>query len=147
MIGYHIHEGMFEIDDGWTDGSMNMLSRPLPGGQQASLVITREPREGDTLDAHVDAVLKKIKPQLPRFALKDRRGLEVAGHPAVAVTCQWRQSSIDLAQLLVFFELDVDAPAPLRRVMTFTMTAPLSAETEARGRLVAMLESLKIRRI
>ncbi len=147
MSAFHMHEGVFEIGAGWVDQSMQMLTRTLPGGKQASLVVNREPREGDTLDAHIDGILKKLKAQLPRFVVKSRTAIATGGSPAILATVHWRQSGVDLCQFLAFTELDIEAPPPTHRVVTFTMTAPVSVEAPARADLVAILDSLRLRRV
>ena len=147
MSSFHMHEGMFELAEGWTDQSMHVLSRALPSGKLASLVINREPLDGPTFDAHVESVLKKLRSQLPRFTTRSRADVEVGERTVHLVSCSFRQGGAEYAQVLAFLQLEVDFPAPTARVVTFTMTAPSASEAPARAELMSILESLRLRRV
>lgn len=145
--GFHIHEGMFQLDDGWTDQTMNVFSRKLKNGGNASLVVTREAQEDPDLGAHVTCIMKKLKAQLPRFVEVQRKEVTIGGSPAWITETRWRQDATDLAQAAAFIPIDVTGIAPLRRVVTFTMTVPLAADIPVVAKLIEVVESMKIRKV
>lgn len=145
--GFHIHEGMFQLDDGWTDGSMNVLTRKLKNGANASLVVTREDMGPPDLATHVDTVIKKLKAQLPRFVEVQRKEVTFGGAAGWVMESRWRQDKNDVAQAAAFLLVDAAGIAPLQRVVTFTMTVPVSADVPVLAKLLEIVESMKIRKI
>ena len=145
--GFHIHEGMFQLDDGWTDGTMNVFTRELKGGTKASLVVTREAQEEPTMEAHVTSILRKLKAQLPRFIEVQRTQVTLGGGPVWITETRWRQDHTDLAQAAAFIPVEVAGIAPLHRVLTFTMTVPLASDIPVVAKLLEIVEPMKIRKV
>lgn len=145
--GFHIHEGMFQLDDGWTDGTMNVFTRKLKNGGNASLVVTREEMETEGMATHVDSIIKKLKAQLPRFVEVSRKEATIGGAAGWVMESRWRQDKTDLAQAAAFVLVETAGIAPHRRVVTFTMTVPIAADIPVLPKLLEVVESMKIRKI
>ncbi|MFO0615875.1 MAG: DcrB-related protein [Polyangiaceae bacterium] len=145
--GFHVHEGMFQLDDGWTDGTMNVFTRKLKNGGKASLVVTREEQEAPDLATHVGNIVKKLKAQLPRFVEVQRKEATIAGVQGWITETRWRQDGTDLAQAAAFLPVEVTGIAPFHRVVTFTMTVPVSADIPVVAKLLEVVESMKLRKV
>lgn len=146
-FGFHVHEGMLQLDEGWTDGTMNVFTRKLKDGANASLVVTREEQSAPDLATHVDAVLRKLKAQLPRFVEVQRKATTIAGVAGWITESRWRQDKLDVAQAAAFIPVNVTHIAPFRRVVTLTMTVPVAADVAVVPRLLAVVETMKLRNV
>jgi hypothetical protein len=146
MAAFHMHECMIDIDAAWTDKSINVLTREHADKSVSTLVIARDELTMD-LEIFVDTALRQVSRQLPRYQVLARGPREVGPITGYEVKFQWRNKGIDVHQHQVFVPVDVSAPAPSRRVVTFTLSGPRKFQAALESELDAILSDVKIRRI
>lgn len=140
MSGYHVHEGLLELPEGWDDKSINIFSRELAPNQIASIVITRDTIT-DPLSVFVDKTMKTLTKQLPRFMMFKREVSSFGAIEGEDVSFQWRREGMDIYQRQAFL------PLSEQRVLTFTISAPVKYRNEVDAELLTVVGDFKIRQV
>jgi hypothetical protein len=138
MSGYHVHEGLLELPEGWEDRSINIFSRELAPNQIASIVITRD-TTSEPLSAFVDKTMKSLAKQLPRFMMFKRVPSTFGAIEGEDVSFQWRREGMDIYQRQAFL------PVAESKLLTFTISAPVKYRNEVDAELLTVVGDFKLR--
>jgi hypothetical protein len=118
----------------------------FPGGYGgANIAVTREVRrDGDTLRAHVDRIMKELPNAEKRLESVDSREGEVGRRPAVYTWLRWATESGAIEQTIVHVSTDPSEPNGVPCVTTFTSTVDANGDAEkARMAFAQMLRSVR----
>lgn len=92
MPQHHIHEGAFEVPEGWRDQSMTVFRLPADkGSKEAAILVTRDydtPLED--VAEYANTQQEAVKKSFSGFKSLGREDITIDGEPAVLVDYQWR---------------------------------------------------------
>ncbi len=90
MPNYRIHEGNFDLPDGWVDQTINVFPNSPSSPADFSVVITRDkPFADETLPEYFERQIKQLPDALPGFKEIRRGELTVGGTAAVDIEYTW----------------------------------------------------------
>jgi len=120
MSEYRIHEGNFELPDGWVDQTINVFPNSPSSPADFSVVITRDNAyANETLQDYFERQIKQLPDSLPGFKELRRGELTVGEKKAVDIEYTWvgkgkkmhlRQVCLMLEKLI--FNITATAVAP-----------------------------------
>jgi hypothetical protein len=139
MSEYYMHEGTFNVPDGWRDQSMNVFRLPASKGKEAALIITRdyetsivEPSE------YAQAQQEAAKKNFPGFKSLGVTDRTVAGQPAAVVDYQWRANgSVLLRQRQAYIRHE-------QAMLTVTVSAQADDFDRVEDTWLQALDSLRL---
>jgi hypothetical protein len=136
---YNADECVFELQDGWRDQTVNMLSLEVEKTRYG-FVINRDPLpEGKELPDFVEKHLKDISRKFRGFKIVGRREATIGGQPALEAKMQWLhdgQAMFHYQAFVVYYGV----------VMSFTATSRASHSKECERWMGEILSTLKFRR-
>lgn len=140
MPQHHIHEGAFEMPEGWRDQSMTVFRLPAAdGSKEAAILVTRDydtPLED--VGEYADTQQEAAKKSFAGFKPLGREDITIDGEPAVLVDYQWRANgNVMLRQRQAYVR---------HQNVTLTLTATAAANEFARIEAVwaKVLSSFKL---
>jgi hypothetical protein len=139
MSAYHMDEAMIDLPAGWEDRSMNVFLLPLPDGTAENVVVTREAFEGGDLDTYVQAAIKALSQQFPRFQMLGHRPRALASLAGYEVKMRWVREGVPVYQqqlYLVYYD----------RLLTITATTPAKQAQACEKRFDELLAAMKFRK-